>query len=137
MVCSYSTIAWGASVHKGIQPNVQYGYKSKSAAGTVLNLFSGMGSVAFAYGGHNVVLEIQASMPSTQQKPSKGPMWKGIIVAYIIVCLCYFPVALIGFRMFGNDVDENILVVLEKPYWLVAMANMFVVVHLVGAYQVS
>lgn len=133
---SYSTIAWGASVDKGVQPGVEYGYKARSTAGTVFNFFSALGDVAFAYAGHNVVLEIQATIPSTPEKPSKGPMWRGVIVAYIVVALCYFPVALIGYWMFGNAVQDNILISLEKPAWLIAMANMFVVIHVIGSYQV-
>ncbi|KAJ0629908.1 putative amino acid transporter, transmembrane domain-containing protein [Helianthus annuus] len=136
MSLSYSTIAWTASLDKGVQPDVEYGYKAKSTVGTVFNFFSALGDVAFAYAGHNVVLEIQATIPSTPEKPSKGPMWKGVIVAYIVVALCYFPVALIGYWVYGNGVDDNILVTLEKPTWLIAMANMFVVVHVIGSYQI-
>ncbi|KAK6128285.1 hypothetical protein DH2020_037974 [Rehmannia glutinosa] len=135
MSLCYSTIAWGASVDKGAVDNVQYGYKGKSTAGTILPFFSALGNIAFGYAGHNVVLEIQSTMPSTPQKPSKGPMWRGVIVAYIIVALCYFPVAIIGYWAFGNTVDDNILISLDKPKWLIAMANMFVVIHLVGSYQ--
>lgn len=63
-------------------------------------------------------------------------MWKGVLVAYFVVALCYFPVALIGYRMFGNQVADNILLSLEKPPWLIAAANMFVVIHVIGSYQV-
>ncbi|XP_031108164.1 lysine histidine transporter 1 isoform X1 [Ipomoea triloba] len=136
MSLSYSTIAWGASVDKGVQADVAYGYKSSSTAGTVFNFFSALGSVAFAYAGHNVVLEIQATIPSTPEKPSKVPMWRGVVVAYIVVALCYFPVAFIGYWMFGNSVEDNILISLEKPAWLIAMANMFVVIHVIGSYQI-
>ncbi|KAF6156903.1 hypothetical protein GIB67_000443 [Kingdonia uniflora] len=136
MSLSYSTIAWTASLHKGVQDNVQYGYKSKSTAGTVFNFFSALGDVAFAYAGHNVVLEIQATIPSTPEQPSKIPMWKGVVVAYIVVAICYFPVALIGYWMFGNAVEDNILISLNKPTWLIVMANMFVVVHVIGSYQI-
>lgn len=134
---SYSTIAWVASVDKGVQNDVQYGYKAKSTSGTVFNFLSALGNVAFAYAGHNVVLEIQATIPSTPEKPSKGPMWRGVIVAYIVVALCYFPVALIGYWIFGNNVEDNILLSLEKPRWLIALANMFVVIHVIGSYQVT
>ncbi|XP_022989870.1 lysine histidine transporter 1-like [Cucurbita maxima] len=136
MSLSYSTIAWAASVHKGVQDDVQYGYKAHSTSGTVFNFFTALGDVAFAYAGHNVVLEIQATIPSTPDKPSKGPMWKGVVVAYIVVALCYFPVALIGYWMFGNAVKDNILLSLERPAWLIATANMFVVVHVIGSYQI-
>lgn len=137
VLSSYSTIAWGASVDKGVQPNVDYGYKSHSTSGTVFNFFNALGDVAFAYAGHNVVLEIQATIPSTPEKPSKGPMWRGVIVAYIVVALCYLPVAFIGYWIFGNSVADNILMSLDRPVWLIAMANMFVVVHVIGSYQVN
>ncbi|XP_050270907.1 lysine histidine transporter 1-like [Quercus robur] len=136
MSLSYSTIAWSASLNKGVQQDVQYGYKAKSTAGTVFNFFSALGDVAFAYAGHNVVLEIQATIPSTPEKPSKGPMWRGVVVAYIVVALCYFPVALIGYWMFGNAVEDNILISLNKPKWLIITANMFVVIHVIGSYQI-
>ncbi|XP_050231501.1 lysine histidine transporter 1-like [Mercurialis annua] len=136
MSLSYSTIAWAGALHKGVQPDVEYGYKSKSAVGTMFNFFSALGDVAFAYAGHNVVLEIQATIPSTPEVPSKVPMWKGVIVAYIVVALCYFPVALIGYYVYGNAIEDNILISLNKPAWLIAMANMFVVVHVIGSYQI-
>ncbi|CAN6572372.1 unnamed protein product [Malus baccata var. baccata] len=135
MSLSYSTIAWTASLHKGVQPDVAYGYKASSTPGTVFNFFTALGDVAFAYAGHNVVLEIQATIPSTPEKPSKKPMWRGVVFAYLIVALCYFPVALIGYYTFGNAVEDNILISLEKPEWLIITANMFVVVHVIGSYQ--
>ncbi|KAK9113505.1 hypothetical protein Syun_020302 [Stephania yunnanensis] len=136
MSLSYSTIAWIASAHKGIQPDVHYGPKSSTTTGMVFDFLSALGNVAFAYAGHNVVLEIQATIPSTPETPSKKPMWRGVKVAYFIVAACYFPVALIGYRMFGNNVQDNVLVSLEKPEWLVAAANLFVLIHVVGSYQV-
>ena len=84
-----------------------------------------------------MVLEIQATIPSTPEKPSKGPMWRGVIVAYIVVALCYFPVALVGYYIFGNSVEDNLLISLKKPAWLIATANIFVVIHVIGSYQVG
>ncbi|XP_050373562.1 lysine histidine transporter 1-like [Argentina anserina] len=136
MSLSYSTIACGASLHKGVQPAVQYGPRASTTTGNVFNFFSALGDVAFAFAGHNVVLEIQASIPSTPEKPSKKPMWKGVILAYIVVALCYFPVAFIGYWVFGNTVQDNILLSLEKPKWLIVIANAFVLIHVIGSYQV-
>ncbi|MCI00078.1 lysine histidine transporter 1-like, partial [Trifolium medium] len=135
MSLTYSTIAWAASIKKGITPDVNYGPRSTSTADNVFNFFSALGDVAFAYAGHNVVLEIQATMPSTPECPSKKPMWKGVILAYIGVAFCYFPTAIIGYYMFGNTVDDNILITLERPAWLIAAANLFVVIHVIGGYQ--
>ncbi|KAL2928683.1 Lysine histidine transporter 1 [Bienertia sinuspersici] len=110
MSLSYSAIAWIASAIKGVQQDISYG--------------------------HNIVLEIQASIPSTPDKPSKTPMWKGSLLAYIIIALCYFPVAFVGYYAFGENVDDNVLLSLEKPIWLIAAANIFVVIHVIGSYQV-
>ena len=74
--------------NKGVQPDVQYTYTASTTTGRVFNFFSALGDVAFAYAGHNVVLEIQATIPSTPEKPSKRPMWKGVIFAYIVVAFC-------------------------------------------------
>ncbi|KAH6787467.1 lysine histidine transporter 1 [Perilla frutescens var. hirtella] len=132
----YSTIAWTASLTKGSTQNVSYDMRGASKMGNVFNFFNALGDIAFAYAGHNVVLEIQATIPSTPENPSKKPMWKGVIVAYLVVALCYFSVAFIGYYIFGNTVDDNILMTLEKPTWLIAAANFFVFVHVVGGYQI-
>ncbi|WOL00879.1 hypothetical protein Cni_G09592 [Canna indica] len=63
-------------------------------------------------------------------------MLKGVIIAYVVVALCYFPVAIVGYWVFGNNVDDNILITLNRPNWLIAMANMMVVIHVIGSYQI-
>lgn len=102
----------------------------------MFRLFNALGQITFAYAGHAVVLEIQATIPSTPEKPSKIPMWKGALGAYFVNGLCYFPVAFIGYWAFGQDVADNVLVGLERPSWLIAAANLMVVIHVIGSYQV-
>jgi amino acid permease len=136
MSLSYSTIAWGASLHRGRSADVDYHLRATTTPGKVFGFLGGLGDVAFAYSGHNVVLEIQATIPSTLDKPSKKAMWKGAFVAYVVVAICYFPVTFVGYWAFGSGVDENILITLSKPKWLIALANMMVVVHVIGSYQV-
>lgn len=130
---SYSTIAWIAPLVTDPAKDLKGCQDKGRDAFKVLNA---LGQMAFAYAGHNVVLEIQATIPSTPSRPSKIPMWKGVILAYIIVALCYFPVAFVGLVKFGNNIDDNILMSLENPRVLIAMANMMVVIHVVGSYQV-
>ena len=45
----------------------------------------------------------------------------------------------VGYAAFGNTTSGNFLTGFGfyEPYWLVALANVLIVVHLVGAYQVS
>lgn len=102
----------------------------------MFRVFNALGQISFAFAGHAVVLEIQATIPSTPEKPSKVPMWKGAMGAYFINAICYFPVALIGYWAFGLDVDDNVLMALKRPEWLIASANLMVVIHVIGSYQV-
>lgn len=136
MSLTYSTIAWTAALGKGRDADVDYSLRGTTSQDNTFNFFNALGDMAFAYAGHNVVLEIQATIPSTPETPSKKPMWKGVIVAYIVVAVCYFPVAFGGYYIFGNTVDDNILLTLEKPRWLIASANMFVLIHVIGSYQI-
>lgn len=102
----------------------------------MFRIFNALGQISFAYAGHAVVLEIQATIPSTPEQPSKVPMWKGALGSYFVNAICYFPVAFIGYWAFGSDVDDNVLVTLDKPSWLIAAANLMVVIHVIGSYQV-
>lgn len=116
--------------------NVSYSYKSTSSVDYMFRVFNALGQISFAYAGHAVALEIQATIPSSVDKPSKIPMWKGAVCAYFINAVCYFPVAMIGYWAFGHDVDDNVLITLQRPAWLIAAANLMVVVHVIGSYQV-
>ncbi|CAM6124912.1 unnamed protein product [Calypogeia fissa] len=113
----------------------------------VFGVFSALGILAFAYAGHNVVLEIQETLPSSKEKPSKHAMWRGVLVAYIIVAMCYFPVAILGYWAFGNVLasignsrrnpsNGNILLQLGHPVGVIAAANMMVFIHVTGSYLV-
>jgi hypothetical protein len=63
MSLGYSTIAVGLSINDGRQPGVEYNLDGESVANGVFNAMTAFGTIAFAYGGHNVVLEIQVSEP--------------------------------------------------------------------------
>ncbi|XP_030471800.2 lysine histidine transporter-like 6 [Syzygium oleosum] len=136
MSLSYSTIAWAGSLAHGRVPDVSYAYKSAGSADYVFRVFNALGQISSAFAGHAVVLEIQATIPSTPETPSKVPMWKGVVGAYLVNAVCYFPVALIGYWAFGQDVDDNVLIALRRPSWLIASANLMVVVHVIGGFQV-
>ncbi|KAL1533890.1 lysine histidine transporter-like 5 isoform X1 [Salvia divinorum] len=138
MSISYSFIATGASIWKGLAEHqlVNYGFRSTTTANIIFDIFSSLGVLAFAFAGHSVALEIQATIPSSATSPSKKPMTKGVTVAYLIVALCYFPVAISGFWAFGNQVEDDVLLSLEHPNWLISAANFFVFIHVIGSYQV-
>ncbi|CAA7052347.1 unnamed protein product [Microthlaspi erraticum] len=133
----YSMIASVASIVKGTQHRPsEYGVRGDTMAAMVFDAFNGIGTIAFAFAGHSVVLEIQATIPSTPEVPSKKPMWKGVVVAYLIVIVCYLCVAISGFWAFGDLVEDDVLISLERPAWLIAAANLMVFIHVIGSYQV-
>ncbi|CAI0552543.1 unnamed protein product [Linum tenue] len=136
MSLCYSTIAWVGCLSHGRAPDVTYDYKQTSPADSMFRVFNALGQISFAFAGHAVALEIQATIPSTPERPSKVPMWKGVMGAYFVNAICYFPVAMIGYWAFGQDVQDNVLIDLQRPAWLIATANLMVVVHVIGSYQV-
>ncbi|KAE8657114.1 Lysine histidine transporter-like 8 [Hibiscus syriacus] len=73
-----------------------------SSAAAFFSVMNVLGIVAFAFRGHNVVLEIQETMPSTFKHPAHVPMWRGAKVAYFFIAMCLFPVAIGGFWAYGN-----------------------------------
>ncbi|KAL6010365.1 hypothetical protein ACLOJK_000796 [Asimina triloba] len=136
MSLSYSTISWVVCLTRGPIPNVSYAYKNTSTANALFRVCNALGQISFAFAGHGIVLEIQATVPSTPGKPSKITMWKGAVVAYFTTAICYFPTAMVGYWAFGQVVDDNLLLALKRPEWLIAAANLMVVIHVIGSYQV-
>jgi len=59
MSLSYSTIAFAGSINVGRQPDAVYNLNGFTKADGIFGIFNALGTVAFAYGGHNVILEIQ------------------------------------------------------------------------------
>ncbi|KAG2372176.1 Lysine histidine transporter-like 5 [Vigna angularis] len=137
MSICYSMVAFIMSVIEGLKGHPRsYDVRSHTTAGRTFDAFNALGTIAFAFAGHSVALEIQATLPSTVEKPSKIPMWRGVVVAYSIVIFCYATVAISGFWAFGNAVEDDVLITLEHPFWLIAIANFMVFLHVVGSFQV-
>jgi hypothetical protein len=44
-------------------------------------------------------------MPSTFKHPAHLPMWRGTKVAYFLIAMCIFPIAIGGFWSYGNMVS--------------------------------
>ena len=72
-------------------------------------------------------------------------MKKSINMALCVTTAFYFAVALLGYAAFGDKAPTNLLIVqhvgssrtgFTNPYWLVDCANVFVMVNMLGCYQV-
>ncbi|KAE8659075.1 Lysine histidine transporter-like 8 [Hibiscus syriacus] len=79
---TYSTMVWVLSVSQQDHPQSLMNLSHFHPAAAFFSVMNALGIVAFAFRGHNVVLEIQATMPSTFKHPAHVPMWRGAKVAY-------------------------------------------------------
>ncbi|GJY46719.1 lysine histidine transporter-like 6 protein [Tanacetum coccineum] len=55
----------------------------------IVRILNALGPISFAYAGHAVALEIQATIPSRPGKPSRVAMWKSAMGAYFVNAMCY------------------------------------------------
>lgn len=111
-------------------------------AGTVTEtqkLWRGMqalGAIAFAYSYSIILIEIQDTIksPPAEYKTMKKATLMSITVTTIFYLLC----GCMGYAAFGDLAPGNLLTGFGfyNPYWLLDIANIAIVVHLVGAYQV-
>ncbi|XP_074279193.1 amino acid permease 6-like [Silene latifolia] len=107
-----------------------------SSMDKVWRCFQAIGNIAFAYAYSNVLVEIQDTLKSepAENKQMKKASLIGVSVTSIFYILC----GCLGYAAFGNDAPGNFLTGFGfyDPFWLVDLANIFIAVHLVGAYQV-
>ncbi|XP_022980989.1 amino acid permease 3-like [Cucurbita maxima] len=102
----------------------------------VWNSFQALGDIAFAYSFSNVLIEIQDTIkaPPSEIKTMKKASRTSIAVttSFYLLCGC------MGYAAFGDLAPSNLLTGFGfyNPYWLIDIANIAIVVHLVGAYQV-
>lgn len=65
-------------------------------------------------------------------------MKKATLFSIAVTTIFYMLCGSMGYAAFGNDSPGNLLTGFGfyNPYWLLDIANVAIVVHLVGAYQV-
>ena len=65
-------------------------------------------------------------------------MKKASMVAIFITTFFYLCCGCFGYAAFGNDTPGNLLTGFGffEPFWLIDLANAFIILHLVGGYQV-
>ncbi|KAL0325654.1 UNVERIFIED_CONTAM: Lysine histidine transporter-like 8 [Sesamum radiatum] len=141
---TYSTMVWVLSVSQQRPPSLSYEPLSlPTLTASVFSVLNALGIIAFAFRGHNLVLEIQATMPSTFKKPAHVPMWRGAKVAYVFIAMCLFPVAIGGYWAYGNLMPSggilNALFAFHShdiPRGLLAMPFLLVVFNCLSSFQI-
>ncbi|KAK4800644.1 hypothetical protein SAY86_021131 [Trapa natans] len=142
----YCTLIWVISVAKGRMPGVSYNPdpNAHSESVRVFDLLNALGIISFAFRGHNLILEIQATMPSDEKHPSRVPMWRGVKVSYLMIAACLFPLAIAGFWTYGDKIPENggMLTALymyhgrDTAQSLLGLTSLFVIINAVSSFQI-
>ncbi|KAJ7978609.1 Amino acid permease [Quillaja saponaria] len=95
-----------------------------------------LGAIAFAYSFSIILVEIQDTIrsPPAEHKTMRKATLLSVTVTTVFYLLC----GCMGYAAFGDDAPGNLLTGFGfyNPYWLLDIANLAIVVHLVGAYQV-
>ncbi|KAL3514954.1 hypothetical protein ACH5RR_021856 [Cinchona calisaya] len=141
----YCTLMWAVSVSKGRLPNVSYDpVRANTEVARVFDLLNALGILAFVFRGHNLILEIQATMPSSEKHPSRVPMWRGVKVAYLIVAMCLYPLAIAGYWAYGRMIPANggMLAAIfafhsrDVARSILGLMSFFVIVNAVSSFQI-
>ncbi|RZC68525.1 hypothetical protein C5167_031842 [Papaver somniferum] len=104
-----------------------------SAADKVWSTFSAIGDLELAFSFSLVLIEIQDTMKGpAENKKMKIANLISVTVTTVFYSLC----GCLGYAAYGNDAPGNMISGVYDPMWLVVLANVCIVVHLVGAYQV-
>lgn len=66
-------------------------------------------------------------------------MKKATSIAICVTTTFYLCIGVVGYAAFGDSAPGNLLTGFGffNPYWLIDIANVMIMVHLVGAYQVG
>ncbi|KAE8724705.1 Amino acid permease 2 [Hibiscus syriacus] len=147
MSFTYSTAGHGLGIGKvaehgrfdGILSGISIGTRTRAGTVTgmhkIWRILQALGAIAFAYSYSVILIEIQDTVksPPAEYKTMKRATLFSIIVTTVFYLLC----GSFGYAAFG-DLSPGILLTgfrFYNPYWLLDIANLAVVVHLIGAYQ--
>ncbi|XP_058786487.1 amino acid permease 3-like isoform X1 [Vicia villosa] len=102
----------------------------------VWGIFQAIGNIAFAYSYSQILIEIQDTIrnPPSEVKTMKAATVLSVAVTTSFYMLC----GCMGYAAFGEQAPGNLLTGfgMYNPSWVIDVANIAVIIHLVGAYQV-
>ncbi|KAK7377525.1 hypothetical protein VNO80_02951 [Phaseolus coccineus] len=102
-----------------------FGYALIGSGLSLYLLFSGI----LRYEKHD---SLKSSPPENKVMKKANKIGFSTMTILFLICGCS------GYAAFGSNTPGNILLSsrFKEPFWLIDLANVFIVVHLVGAYQV-
>ncbi|XP_014502036.1 amino acid permease 8 isoform X3 [Vigna radiata var. radiata] len=100
----------------------------------LLKVFTAMGNIGLACTYATVIYDIMDTLKShpAENKQMKRANVLGVTAMTILFLLC----SGLGYAAFGDNTPGNILTGFTDPFWLVALGNGCIVMHMIGAYQV-
>ncbi|KAI5403182.1 variant 3, Amino acid permease 8 [Lathyrus oleraceus] len=110
--------------------------KTRSTSDIAWNMLVAIGDIALAGAYAQIAVDIQDSLKSSP--PENKAMKRANTLAIFTMTIFFILNACAGYAAFGSNTPGNILMSsgFRKPFWLLQLANAFIVVHLIGAFQV-
>nr|AFK45105.1 unknown [Lotus japonicus] len=102
----------------------------------VWKVFSALGNIAPACSFATVVYDIMDTLKS--DPPESIQMKKANVLGITAMTILFLLCGSLGYAAFGDQTPGNILTGFGfyEPHWLVALGNVCIIAHMVGAYQV-
>ncbi|KEH35330.1 transmembrane amino acid transporter family protein [Medicago truncatula] len=141
MSFTYSTIGLGLGIGKVIGnkkiDGTMAGVTDVTKAQKVWGSLQALGDIAFAYSYSMILIEIQDTVKAPPPSEAKT-MKKATIIGVAATAFFYMLCGCFGYAAFGNSSPGNLLTGFGfyNPFWLLDIANVAIVIHLIGAYQV-
>ncbi|XP_048334373.2 amino acid permease 4 [Ziziphus jujuba] len=142
MSFTYSTIGLGLAIAriaangtiKGSLTGVSAGAVSQSER--IWRSFQAIGDMSFSYCYSFILIEIQDTLKSPPSEATT--MKRANLISTTVTTTFYMLCGCLGYAAVGNLAPGNLLTgfAFHNPFWLLDIANIAIVVHLLGAYQV-
>ncbi|KAL5554944.1 hypothetical protein UlMin_037180 [Ulmus minor] len=141
MSFTYSTIGLGLAIAniiangniRGSLTGITVGVVSQSDK--IWRSFQAIGDISFSYCYSFILVEIQDTLKSP---PSEAKtMKRANLISTIVTTSFYFLCGCTGYAAVGDLAPGNLLTgfAFRSPFWLLDIANIAIVIHLLGAYQ--
>lgn len=135
MSFGYSVIALALGASQAGNNLASVAGRPAPMAERVFGIFNSFGTIAFAFNGAIVLMEVQDTL---REPPAAAvSMKKTLAVSMSTTFFFYMAVGVLGFMALGNAVPDNVLLGFHNaPAWVNVVANVMLLVHLIPAYQV-
>ncbi|KAI9181750.1 hypothetical protein LWI28_018241 [Acer negundo] len=115
----------------------------ETAVVSTLGVLNALGINAFAFRGHNLKLEIQTTMPSSEKHPSTLPMWRGVKFAYLLVAMCLCPLAIGGYWAYGQLIPNGGMLAAfytfhsrDTSRFILGLTTLFMIINAVSSFHI-